>query len=152
MDDNESPKELQIKKVDVDDIYGFDYVKVEELQDKIVKKQELDRTVAFNSVNSEHIDPKKFQTVYNTKIAGGLAITLWVMLGLTIGSHLCNIWKINSHMLNSSSDKEIEKIEVFNNSLNSQYSTIYAFLGTLTASVTAFYFVSVGNIVNKQEN
>ncbi|NJL52694.1 MAG: hypothetical protein HC930_11615 [Hydrococcus sp. SU_1_0] len=148
MDDNESLKKQQIKSID--EIYGFNNVKIEQ-QDKIAKTQKLDETIPFDSVNAKRLNPKEFQTIFNTKIAGELAITLWIMLGLTIGSHLINIYRINSHMLNSSSDKETEVIESASNLLNSQYSNIYAFLGTLTASVTAFYFVSVGNIVNKQQ-
>lgn len=149
MSDNELPKKQQTKNLD--DVSGFDYVEVE-IQDKITKSKKVDETPAFSSINSEYINPKKFQTVYNTKIAGTLAMTLWIMLGVTIASHLFNIYKINSHMLNSVSDKETELIETANNLLNSQYSGIYAFLGTLTASVTAFYFVSVGNIAQKQED
>lgn len=150
MDDNESSKKQQQSK-NLDDVYGFDFVEIE-AQDKIVKIQKVDATPAFSSLNSEYINSNKFQTVYNTKIAGRLAIALWIMLGSTIVSHLINIHIVNYHMLNLASDEEAEIIEKTNNLLDSQYSGIYAFLGTLTASVTAFYFVSVGNISQKKED
>lgn len=106
----------------------------------------------YDSVEVSYPNPENFKAIFNTKISGWLALILWSILALTVVGHVLSIFIISFSVFNPSIRENPDVLDKTSNVLDDQYSGIYAFLGTLTASVTACYFVSVSGVSQRSDD
>lgn len=115
-------------------------------------EKEVDNQDDSEGVDVYYKSPEDFKAVFNTKVSGRLASMLWLFLGATILTHLLSIFIISCSVFKASVIEDFDAVDKASDILDKQYSGIYAFLGTLTASITACYFASVSNVTQKSDD
>ncbi|MDJ0658986.1 MAG: hypothetical protein QNJ42_05785 [Crocosphaera sp.] len=110
-----------------------------------------------NDSESQTIDDLKAMSSENRKnrnnwIASILAVALWAVLIFTIAYHLITTVNFSQHLLTSDSSVELEKVKTAVTLVDDTAKTLYSFLGTLVTAVTAYYFKTVADEVNRNSS
>ena len=117
----------------LNDRSNFDNVRIDEVLEEEIN---LDQQSTFASPINEFI--KKT----NTAIAGGLAISLWVMLVITVVWHIWSISQLNQKFwsdTNKLSDAQV-KMEKSLSAISDTAKTLYAVITPIAVTITGFYF------------
>ena len=88
----------------------------------------------------------------NNWIASILALALWSVLIFTIAYHLITTVNFSNRLLSSDSPVELEKVQTAVTLVDDTAKTLYSFLGTLVTAVTAYYFKTVADEVNRNSS
>lgn len=103
------------------------------------KKGDVD--TVDNAVGGDFDSVQVSEATFNNWVAAVLAISMWLMFLGTIFIHIQKMDNFAKAMVDSDKNN-IERIEKAANLTKETYSRIYTILGTLTGSVTGFYFGS----------
>jgi len=87
-------------------------------------------------------DPFQWRANLKATIAGRLALSIWVLIGLITLSHLISVaflWIFPPKWLDSTQNA-VEQLERGAKSIDETAKTLYTFLGTLATAITGYYF------------
>lgn len=86
------------------------------------------------------LTPREERLNRDNKIAGCLAIILWVLLCAVILVHIGLTAYLSWYFVTVKEQPTKEILELANSVVNDNAKTIYTFLGTLVTAVTSYYF------------
>ena len=108
----------------------------------------LEKEIQNFSLDSVKVTPEDKRQAFKNYVAGVLALILWLSLSGVIVWHMVSINSVVNTYQGASSENittEESKLNVTSSLINDTAKTIYSFLGTLTAAVSAFYFTSLSS-------
>lgn len=94
---------------------------------------------------TESPSPAEKRKTFKTKIAGWLAVGLWVGLIIVYLGHLTAIVYLSVLLVNPPASDDPTRLERFDRSfvaINDTAKTIYSFLTPLATAITSYYFVT----------
>lgn len=118
-----------------------------ETEDKTATTQDIAVTDAGREqgVSSFGANPGDVRELFKLKVAGGLAIFLWLLLAGIIVYHIYRIFQLSGNLAaltNITEQKDqAEFIKQGIAAINDAAKTIYAFLTPVVGGVTAYFFV-----------
>ena len=102
--------------------------------ESVAAKEIGDRTLNFSG--------SELRANWKARIAGFLAMFIWVVIGIIVIIHIWSVTRLWSHLpsLINSTNEAVEQLERASKSIDEIAKTLYTFLGTLATAITGYYF------------